>query len=216
MTNEMTRALRGLACVLMLAFLTGCGTTMYQVQTWEGERAGDADTAMLDAPGTIKVQSVNGRSMTSYFLEDLDLSYELLPGENRVVFVRKTIWAKAQRVDNGESSVHTVETAPREVIINARPGAHYRFQAPSPQSRKEAMATVEQYLATVVDADGKTVAEAGPVSASTETAASVADGDSARQKTASGNDLSTLDAMKTLWKKASSEEKQRFLDWAFE
>lgn len=216
MIDRITTGARWVVGGLIAILLAGCGTTMSRVQTWEGEKASGTETAVLDAPGTVRVQSVNGQSMTSYFLEDLDLSYELLPGKNRIVFIRKTIWAKAARVEDGESSVHTVKTAPREVVIDARPGGQYRFEAPSPGTRKEAMATIDQYLATIVDADDQTLAKAGPVSTPTETAKAVAKGSDGQARSGPGNDLSTLDALKTLWKKASSEEKQKFLDWAFE
>ena len=103
-----------------MVLLAGCSSTMSNVQTWEGDAVDSSQAAVLESPGEIRVQQVNGRNLGNFLMDDLALNYELLPGENQVVFTYKTIWAKSGVVRNGESKVHVVETAPQAVMINVQ------------------------------------------------------------------------------------------------
>lgn len=108
--------------LVAMVLLAGCSSTMSNVQTWEGDAVDSSQAAVLESPGEIRVQQVNGRKLGNFLMDDLALNYELLPGENQVVFTYKTIWAKSGVVRNGESKVHVVETAPQAVMINAQAG----------------------------------------------------------------------------------------------
>jgi len=105
--------------LVAMVLLAGCSSTMSNVQTWEGGAVDSSQAAVLESPGEIRVQQVNGRKLGNFLMDDLALNYELLPGENQVVFTYKTIWAKSGVVRNGESKVHVVETAPQAVMIGA-------------------------------------------------------------------------------------------------
>lgn len=211
-----------IAALSLLVILGGCSSAMSNVKTWEGD-ADDSRTAVLKAPAEIKVKQVNGRRLTNFLMDDLALDFELLPGENQVVFTYKTIWAKSGVVRNGESKVHVVETAPQAVTIDARPGETYRFDFEPPANRRDAEAFASDFSADIVNASSEVVASA-----------SAWDGRSAKQTTAarapvgSGVDdsggvgskvtegESTLEELKALWGEASEEERRTFLRWAFE
>ncbi|MFN2362467.1 MAG: DUF2057 family protein [Marinobacter sp.] len=208
-----------MAVVAGSVILAGCGSTMSNVKTWEGD-ADASQTAVLKAPSEIEVQQVNGRRLTNFLMEDLALDYELLPGENQVVFTYKTIWAKSGVVRNGESKVHVVETAPQAVTIDARAGETYRFSFEPPASRREAEAFAGDFAADVVNASSEVIA-----SASAWDGSSAGQPQVARAPVGSGSDDSgnagaggegTLEELKALWGEASEEERRTFLRWAFE
>ncbi|MCL7945895.1 DUF2057 family protein [Marinobacter sp. ATCH36] len=206
------------AALSALVILAGCSSTMSNVKTWEGD-ADDSRTAVLEAPAEIKVQQVNGRRLTNFLMDDLALDFELLPGENQVVFTYKTIWAKSGVVRNGESKVHVVETAPQAVTIDARPGETYRFDFEPPANRQEAEAFAGDFSADIVNASNEVVASAsawdGRSSGQTAVArAPVGSGNG--ESGSAGTPGSTLEEMKALWGEASEEERRTFLRWAFE
>ena len=135
-----------LAGVLVL-MLSACASSVSRVETWQGNPAAASEAAVLKAPGEIQVKNVNGRSMTNFLIDDLDLDYALLPGENQVVFTYKTIWANPGVVENGESKVFTVESDPQVVRFDARPNAVYHFEFDKPATRPEALAAMEEVRA---------------------------------------------------------------------
>ncbi len=199
---------------LAAIFLAGCASSMTRIQTWEGEAADDG-RALLKAPGEIQVARVNGRSMSNFLMDDLALNYDLLPGENQVVFSYKTIWAKTGVVRNGESKVHVVETEPHAVSFIAQAGETYRFDFTKPESRREAEALRENFAGAIVNGAGEEVAQFelwdGESTGPTRTPVS---GD--RRDTAETTDGDTLGQLKALWRDASEDEKRTFLRWAFE
>lgn len=217
------RARISLLAVVSLAFIAGCSSSISRVQTWEGAAENADQVAVLSAPGAINVREVNGRAMTGFMIDDLSLDYELLPGENRVVFTYKTIWSKAERVDDGESMVHVVETPRQTAIIDAEPGESYRFDIEKPANRGQAEAQARDFSVNLVNSAGQTVATSSPwVASDSQQLASRAPVPApvpeSRRAEASetGASVSTLDRMKSLWGDASEEERREFLRWAFE
>jgi uncharacterized protein YccT (UPF0319 family) len=202
-----------------LIFLSGCSSSMSRVQTWDGTVENVEQVAVLSASGGIQVQAVNGKTMTNFLIDDLEVEYELLPGQNRIVFTYKTIWSKAENVQDGESKVHVVETPRQVVTIDAEPGAVYRFDAPQPENRKQAQALVKNFSVDLVNASGQTVATSSPwTAASSQVAATKTPVPEAPAYTApaGADSASTLEQLKALWAKASEEEKRKFLGWAFD
>ncbi|MCG2581532.1 MAG: DUF2057 domain-containing protein [Marinobacter sp.] len=199
---------------LAAAMLAGCASSLARIQTWEGEVAEDS-RALLKAPGEIQVVRVNGLSMSNFLMDDLALNYDLLPGENQIVFNYKTIWAKTGVVRNGESKVHVVETEPHAVSFVAQAGETYSFEFDRPESRREAEALRKNFSGTIVNGTGEEVASfelwdgkalgraRTPVSGDKHEMTGATDGD-------------TLGQLKALWQDASEEEKRTFLRWAFE
>lgn len=209
----------GLLAIAGLILLAGCSSTMSRVQTWDGTVENAEQVAVLAASGGIKVQEVNGKPMTNFLIDDLDVEYELLPGQNRIVFTYKTIWSKAENVQDGESKVNVVETPRQVVTIDAEPDAVYRFDAPQPETRKQAQALVRDFSVDVVNASGQTVATSSPwTAAASQVAATKAPVPDSPAYTAPADSESatTLEQLKVLWGKASEEEKRKFLGWAFD
>lgn len=206
-----------LVLIAGLIILSGCSSGMTRIQTWEGA-ADVGQVAILETPGEIRVQEVNGRPMPSFLVEDLGLDYELLPGQNQIVFTYRTIWARSGVVDNGESKVHVVET-PRQILtIDAEPGATYRFEIDKPGTRAQAEASARDFSADLVDSAGQVVAESAARADAgvRNTATRVPLPDSRADNASAGASASTLDQLKSLWGEASEEEKRKFLRWAFE
>ena len=227
--------LRRLVPVLAIVVVSGCSSTgMSRVQTWEGEASGDA--AVLKAPSSVEVREVNGRKVGNFLMDDLAISYELLPGSNVVVFTHKTIWAKSGVVRNGESKVHVVESAPQQFVIDARPGEVYRFDVPEVTNRREAQQFAANFSAELITGDGSVVARSQPFEGYPQEqepqVASQPSSDPAGQdaevtgrptgatmpnvQDEGGNRLETLDGLKVLWERASGDEKREFLRWAFD
>ncbi|AHI32436.1 MAG: DUF2057 family protein [Marinobacter sp.] len=212
----------GAAGIMAVILIAGCSSTMSNVKTWEGDTVDASQTAVLESPGEIRVQQVNGRRLGNFLMDDLALDYELLPGENQVVFTYKTIWAKSGVVRNGESKVHVVETAPQAVMINAQPGDTYRFSFEPPANKSDAEAFANNFTADVVDGSGNVVATtsawdgqpAGTRTAARAPVGSGGEGESVGD--ASADSVGTLGELKSLWGQASEEERRAFLRWAFE
>jgi uncharacterized protein YccT (UPF0319 family) len=196
--------------------LAGCSSSMTRVQTWEGEAAAEG-SAVLEAPGEIRVTRVNGRSMGNFLMEDLALDYDLLPGKNQVVFSYKTIWAKSGVVRNGESKVYVVETEPHVASFTAQAGETYRFEFDKPTSRRDAESLTKDFSGAIVNSAGTEVAsfELWDGQAPATPARTPVSGDTVGSgaATVQGDNLEQL---KALWENASEEEKRAFLRWAFE
>lgn len=192
--------------------LSACASSVYRVETWQGNPEEAAQAAVLKAPGEIQVKSVNGRAVTNYLLEDLALDYALLPGENQVVFTYKTIWANPGIVENGESKVFTVESDPQVVTFEAQPNEVYSFDFKKPRRRAEAEAMMPGFRASLLDSSGQLVAVSEKWEPPRQTRAPLPQ----RSYTPSDNAGSPLEQLKAIWGTASEEEKRAFLRWAFE
>ncbi|MBB5322182.1 DUF2057 family protein [Marinobacter oulmenensis] len=203
--------------VLASAYIAGCASSAAQLNAWDGNPQGSANPAVLEAPGSIQVKSINGMSMQTYLLEDLALDYGILPGDAEVIFTYKSIWANPRVTDNDESSVSVVETEPQVVRFNARAGATYRFEFDKPDNRREAERMKDDFAVTVVSSNGSEVASSSEwdgrsmFDQSATSTAGTAGGN--RTVLPQGN---TLEQLKGLWEQANQEEKRTFLRWAFE
>ncbi|MDX1801111.1 MAG: DUF2057 family protein [Marinobacter sp.] len=215
--------------LLLLAMgllMSGCSTSgMKPIQTWEGPEAQPDQVAVLKAPSQIKVKKINGRDVGNFLMEDLALNYQLLPGQNTIVFSYETIWAKKTVVENGESKVHKVSSGPQQIVIDAKAGKTYHFEVPELANREEARQFVANSSIPVVSQSGEIVAQATlykptPNKLPTLRTAAPADGSAtaapvaAKAEEYSTTNGTTLTALKQLWQKASEDEKREFLRWA--
>ena len=206
----------GLAVLLALLLLAGCTSSAGVVETWEGSPGVATSPATLKTPAEIRVSRVNGRTMTNFLTDNLALDYALLPGQNEVVFVYKTIWAKSGVAINGESKVHVVESKPQVVRFEAIAGETYRFEFKQPDSRQEAERMMPEFSATIVSSAGDSVAsstEWNPAEASRVARTPIPE---SRSEGASANDVNALGQLKAVWATASDEEKKAFLRWVFD
>ena len=202
--------------VAMLVVLAGCSSSMSRVETWQGNPAQAMNAATLSAPGGIRVIEVNGRSVGNFLMDDLALDYALLPGQNDVVFVYKTIWAKTTVVDNGESKVDVVESKPQLASFDARPGTVYQFRFDKPTTRREAERETRDFSAEIVTSAGQTAALSTNYVPSQALARTPVPGTAGVQATSVAAQGNVLDTLKGVWANASDEEKKNFLRWAFE
>ena len=205
----------GLIAMVVMS-LVGCASSVSVVETWDGNPAAATNAATLEAPGEIRVTRVNGRAMGNFLMEDLALDYALLPGENEVVFVYKTIWAKSGVVRNGESKVHVIESEPQVVRFEADAGETYRFEFDQPESRQEAEREMAEFSAQIVSSAGTAVASSTVWDPSEQMTASRTPIPASTPESAPANGDNALEQLKTIWETASDEEKKAFLRWAFE
>lgn len=223
--------LKLLVAVLAIVVVSGCSAGLSRVQTWEGEAAGEV--ALLKAPSSVKLREVNGRKVGNFLMDDLAIDYELLPGTNTVVFTHKTIWAKAESTEDGESKVHVVESEPQQFVIDTRPGEIYTFDIPEVTNRREAEQFAANFSAELRSEDGAVVARSEPFDGYPQQQVAGQQGTNGAgeavvvtgQPTGApmpggqvqgNNKMNTLDALKVLWERASGDEKREFLRWAFD
>lgn len=204
-----------LATLMMSVLLVGCASSATRINTWEGSPQGAGDPAVLTAPGPVQVVSVNGKTMNTYLIGDLQLDYGLLPGENEVVFTYKTIWARADGSKGGESRVQTVESKPQVARFTAEAGANYRFSFVEPSNRREAETMMDSFSADIVTADGQVVASSSEWDGKSAVTASRTPVSGPATSGADGDD-DALDQLKAIWADATEEERRTFLRWAFE
>lgn len=214
--------------VLLLAglVLSGCSHSLTRVQTWDGEAVRDSEVAVLQAPSTVRVLSVNGREMSRFLVDDIAVEYQLLAGNTTVVFTYRTIWARPTGARAGEPRVDVVETSPQVLHFESRAGQVYRFELPEAGSRREAEDVAADFRASLVDAGGQRVADAEPWVG--ESAPAVAAGRPVVSRASverigrvestagSGGPGTVLEQLKGLWGEASEQERRDFLRWAFE
>lgn len=223
--------LKLLVAALAIVVVSGCSTGMSRVQTWDGEAAGEV--AVLKAPSDVKLREVNGKKVGNFLMDDMAIDYELLPGTNIVVFTHKTIWAKSESTEDGESNVHVVESAPQQFVIDTRPGEVYTFDIPEVTNRREAERFAANFSAELMTEDGTVVARSEPFDGypQQQVAGQQNAGGSGQATVVTGqptgvpvpitpgqgsNSVNTLDALKVLWERASGDEKREFLRWAFD
>jgi uncharacterized protein YccT (UPF0319 family) len=202
---------------VMLIVLAGCSSSMSRVETWQGNPAQAVNAATLNAPGEIRITEVNGRSVGNFLMDDLALDYALLPGQNDVVFVYKTIWAKTTVVDNGESKVDIVESKPQLASFDAKAGTVYQFRFDKPTTRREAEREVNDFSAKIVTSAGQVATvSTNYVLSQALPARTPIPGTAGVQATSAAAQGNVLDTLKAVWANASDEEKKNFLRWAFE
>ncbi len=144
--------------ILPLVFLAGCSSTSL-VKTYDGPKVDVSRSAILSTSGGIEILSVNGQEVKSYLIPQLDINYQILPGQNSVVFTHETLWAKPGKKEDGESNSELVVTEPMQVTFNAKAGEVYSFVFGRPENRAEAAEFAKTFKATLVDSSEGFIAE---------------------------------------------------------
>ena len=154
----MRRFLMGWVAVFSLIFLAGCSSTSL-VKTYDGPKVDVSRSAVLSTSGGIEILSVNGQEVKSYLMPQLDINYQILPGQNSVVFTHETLWAKSGKKEDGESNSELIVTEPMQMTFNAKAGEVYSFVFGHPENRAEATDFAKTFKATLVDSSEGFIAE---------------------------------------------------------
>lgn len=154
----MRRFLMGWGAVFSLIFLAGCSSTSL-VKTYDGPKVDVSRSAVLSTSGGIEILSVNGQEVKSYLMPQLDINYQILPGQNSVIFTHETLWAKPGRKEDGESNSELIVTEPMQMSFNAKAGEVYGFVFGHPENRAEASEFAKTFKATLVDSSEGFIAE---------------------------------------------------------
>ena len=148
----------GWGAVFSLIFLAGCSSTSL-VKTYDGPKVDVSRSAVLSTSGGIEILSVNGQEVKSYLMPQLDINYQILPGQNSVIFTHETLWAKPGRKEDGESNSELIVTEPMQMSFNAKAGEVYGFVFGHPENRAEASEFAKTFKATLVDSSEGFIAE---------------------------------------------------------
>lgn len=225
---------------LLMIGLQGCSSMLPTYQTWSGESKSRDQVAILHVPDDMRIYSVDGKpvSGSGMSLHALSPRVSLLPGPHQVVFRYYSIWSLKGPAPAWAGKLPDVVKSPlHQVSFNAQAGASYHFEFKPPQQEAQAKQyAVDGFHPTLKDAQGNLVAHSEPYQAPQNTSKSTVPAQSASAKTqpaqaavtsspapsastaaaaAPESGLSTLEAMKLLWQKASTEDKKAFLRWAF-
>jgi uncharacterized protein YccT (UPF0319 family) len=158
MRRFLARRIAVWVAVLSLVFLVGCSSTSL-VKTYDGPAVDVSRSAILSVADGIEIISVNGKKVKSYLLPQLDINYQILPGENSVVFTHETLWAKPGKKEDGGSNSELVVTKPMQVSFSAKAGEVYHFTFGQPETRAEAYDFAKTFKATLVDSSEGFIAE---------------------------------------------------------
>jgi uncharacterized protein YccT (UPF0319 family) len=203
---------------VFIPLLVACSTGKI-VQTYDGEVLLSEQLAVLMAPANISIVSVNGRSVPTYLLSSIDTNYGLKVGENRIVFKYESIWGRAVKRNNDESRAESVTSELQVVMVSAKPGKRYLFDFVRPNNVREAKAFVSDVLINIFDENNVLVAESAAyiesLPAGLETNNSGALLAEAVGNAEKGEEVSTIVALKALWRSATETERKAFLAWAF-
>ena len=223
--------LKRVTILLAILMLVACSASDRIVKTYEGAFLADSQVGKLLAPKEIKIEQIDGVKQKNYLMENMDLTYDLLPGEHVIVYRYSTIWARKKQTDDiDEPNVEVVESSLRQIRLVVEPQMNYQFSFDNASNRREAAALATKFSASVVDGSNRLVAKDAvydpkKVVALAHTNSQTTGGKpvSSGVKSVSPSQvnpvdagLSRLEALKVLWDKASPEEKKVFLKWAFE
>jgi len=217
--------------IFLSLLLSGCAVG--PVQTWEGEKLAPEQSAVLKVPEDISIVSVNGKSMSSYLVNNMALDYLLKPGVTNVQFRYESVWASGTK-EEGRNKPFIARSELREVTFDVAAGKTYAFAFEHPADRISATSVAQGFQASIV-ADGvvlansmqptaKMAAPAGAVQNSASVAAPVIASNATAINSAAINSTATaapassvgkMDAIKLLWGDLSAQEKKEFLRWAF-
>jgi len=238
--NHLSRWMPASVAVLLLILgLQGCSSMLPTYQTWKGPSRDRDQIAILHVPDDMRIYAIDGKPLSTGGLSVNSMSprVSLLPGEHQVAFRYHSVWSKQSNPGNADKLPDVVKSPLHQVRFNARAGASYHFEFSRPRTKAAARVFAANEFAPVLkDGQGQTVARSEPYqpSAAKQAVASSTPATSAAGVTAAGAaataapstsaaaapaqanaGLSTLDAMKVLWQKASKEDKKAFLRWAF-
>lgn len=231
-----------LLAVLAAAFgLQGCSSMLPTYQSWKGPSKDRDQIAVLHVPDDMRVASVDGKSLSSGMLSvgAMTPRISLLPGQHQVVFRYYSIWSTHTTKVSPDKLPDVVQSPLHQVRFEAKAGGSYHFAFTRPKTEDAAKVFARQSFSPLLkNADGETVAQstsyqpppsgqktvpvtgvsgaAGVTPQAAQTAPArvpVTSAPVAAVPADSG--LSTLDALKLLWQKASKEDKKAFLRWAF-
>ncbi len=148
-----------LSLALTTAFLWGCSASDRVVKTYEGPSLAEEQLAKLVTREDIRIIEIDGVKQQEYLLNNLALTYDLLPGEHIIAYQYRSIWArKKQSDDSDEPSANIAESGLRQVRMVFQPGQTYSFEFAKPSSFREAQAFAQNFSATLVDGNGRMVA----------------------------------------------------------
>ncbi len=225
------RSVFSMGLIVALAFLYGCASG--PVQTWEGEKLNAGEMALLKAPSSIRIMSVNGKSMPDYLLDNLAVDYQLKPGITRVTYRYESVWASNQKNEEGKNVPVVVRSTAQDLRFNALAGEVYEFRFAQPADRIEAQRLASDFKVELVTAAGRSIlqlpdlVEKSEITATEPTtpetvSTATLHANQLSEKQApeklpqqSGKEMQRLDALKSIWGSASAEEKKEFLRWAF-
>lgn len=228
---------------LLMFVLQGCTSMLPTYQTWQGGSKDRDQIAILHVPDDMRIYSVDGKPVSKGGLSVHSMSprVSLLPGDHQVVFRYYSVWSlKGPAQANSGKLPDVVKSPLHQVTFNAKAGGSYHFDFKRPDSEDKAKQfAVSGFHPTLKDGQGSVVAQSEPYQASRTTpkqlaaqsapaavqsaqatsaphpAVSATGAQAAPVPAAPDAGLSTLDAMKLLWQKASTEDKKAFLRWAF-
>ncbi len=233
------------AVLLIMLGLQGCSSMLPTYQTWSGPSRDRDQVAILHVPDDMRIYAIDGKPLSTGGLSVRSMSprVSLLPGEHQVAFRYHSVWSKRTNPANADKLPDVVKSPLRQVRFNAKAGGSYHFEFNRPGTEDAAKVFARQDFAPVLkDDQGQTIARSEPYqppaagqtatgsapAASTAGAAATAaaavitsapsvpaTGAAATVPTPANGGLSTLDALKVLWQKASKEDKKAFLRWAF-
>ena len=207
-------SVRVLFTVIILQLLA-CSTGRI-VKTYEGDILPLEKLAVLNAGENISLISVNGQEVERYLLSSIDVNYGLKPGNNKVVFQYESIWGTSKKVD-GRHYSEKVSSEPKELLINAKAGDKYTFSYIKPGNVREAREIAAVFTANILNQNNEFVVESVEQSQQ-EVVVVLESSASEKRGTAPLNskNQTAIDALKALWEVTNSDDKKRFLVWAFQ
>lgn len=154
-----------LVFLMLAAILMGCSASQRVVKTYEGPALPENQLARLQVPEDIKIIEIDGIRQKTYLLDNLALTYSLLPGEHTIVYQYSSIWARAKRTSDAvEPRVDLIQSDLRQVRMVFQPAETYTFSFQKPSDKREAVNFANQFAAVIVDENNKKIAGDSPVS----------------------------------------------------
>ena len=143
--------------------LAACSASDRIVKTYEGQPLPEERLARFVEQENISVVEIDGVKQKQYMLNNLILTYDLLPGEHTVVYRYSSLWSRRPQSDDAnEPHADVFESELRRFRIVFQPGKTYTLKFQQPQNKVEAEQLAGQFSAVVVDEAGREIAQDVP------------------------------------------------------
>lgn len=215
--------------ILLSVFVfSGCASDKI-VKTYEGAELPSNAISILTTPENITLLSVNDAPVSQYLLSNLRVNYGLKEGDNLIVFKYESLWGKAKKDKDTGKRVEVVESEPLAVVLTAKPGVNYSFNAVAASNIRQAKQMASNPVVGLVDDKKNIVAESTSlaiyqssieqkeqVQKSEEANALVGEKRIPESVVKQEQSITPLARLKQVWASTNEEERKAFMVWVFQ
>ncbi len=134
----MHRIFRVTLLMLLLSALAACTASSRVVRSYEGPALQQEQVSRLEVPADIRVLSIDGQKQKDYLLENLSLTYELVPGRHTIVYRYESLWSRPGVGGEDAPKTETITSKEQQIVFDFAAGQLYHLSHSEPEDRSAA------------------------------------------------------------------------------